>query len=76
MFLITIGGPKSIYLQDFSGFLKHSFLSLTVTTTAMTVDYYEADFDCWSHSNPANWFNGLGGTCKYYTPTKAWTETF
>ena len=39
----------------------------------MTVDYFEADFDCWSR---ANLFNKKGGTCQYYTPTKVWTETF
>ena len=59
--------------QNFSGFLKRSFVMLSLTKTNMTVDYYEADWDCWSAGSI---FNPKRGTCEYKAPVKAWTEVF
>ena len=60
------------HLQGFSGFLKRSFVLLSLTLTNLTADYYEADFDCWSQSN---YFSSKRGTCEYQTPVKVWSET-
>ena len=58
--------------QGFSGFLKRSFAMLSLTPTNLTVDYYEADFDCWSS---ASIFNKKRGSCEYRQPVKVWSET-
>lgn len=62
----------SFSLSGFSGFLKRSFVMLSFTSTNLTADYYEADFDCWSISNV---FNKKRGTCEYSEPQKVWSET-
>jgi len=62
----------SFLCQGFSGFLKRSFVMLSFTSTNLTADYYEADFDCWSISNV---FNKKRGTCEYSEPQKVWSET-